>query len=295
MPGSLLRPRAGREDTWEASASRGHRDQPNIGPEPPKQAAAQGKSQEQALTIVQHSCGRRGTPHSPGMQRAPATQTSGAYGRWPNKGPGCREHEGGSEETAASGLFSWRPESLPFHLFSLQKVFYVLFQNFWLMRYFSIKMAKWNSPHLGSSTHPKLASSLKLTLDRLESGPGEHFKERKPKGTGRLPGLPARHPERPGEKGVTSSQRKEDVTLSAGGHGREAGCFCKSSFTATETPVCLHMVCGCFQTSSCTGRIVEMVWPVSPTVWPLAEKACHPCSSGERLSQNRKTISSPPN
>lgn len=209
MPRSLLRPRAGREGTWEASASCGHSDRPSIRPEPLEQAAARRKSQEQAVLIaVQHSCGGRGTPHSPGMQRAPATQTSGADRRWPNKGPGCQERGGGSEETVASGLFSWRPECLPFRLFSRQKLFYVLFQNFWLMRYFSVKMAKWNSPHLGSSTCPNLASSLRLTFDRPESGPREHFKERKPKGTGRLPGPPARHLGRRGEKGVRSSESR---------------------------------------------------------------------------------------
>lgn len=79
------------------------------------------------LTGVQHSCGGRGTPLSPGMQRAPATQTSGADGRWPNTGPGCWEHGGGSEKTVASGLFSWRPECLPFHLFSCQKLFCFMF------------------------------------------------------------------------------------------------------------------------------------------------------------------------
>lgn len=43
MPGSLLRPRAGREGTWEASASRAHSDRPSVRPEPLEQAAAQRK------------------------------------------------------------------------------------------------------------------------------------------------------------------------------------------------------------------------------------------------------------
>lgn len=113
-----------------------------------------------------------------------------------------------------------RVPSLPL-LFSRQKLFYVLFKNFWLMRYFSIKMAQWNAPHLGSSKCPKLASSLRLTLDKPELSQ-RPFQREKAQGNRKVdpPGQPARHPERPGEKGVMSSWRGEDVTLSEGRNRR---------------------------------------------------------------------------
>lgn len=149
----------------------------------PITGGCKGKKPTQVLTTVQHCCRRGGTPHSLGTQRAPATQTSGHAGGGRTKVQAARSVEAALRRQRPL-LMETRVPSLPL-LFSRQKLFYVLLKNFWLMRYFSIKMAQWNAPHLGSSKCPKLASSLRLILDKPESGPRNHFKERKLKGTGR--------------------------------------------------------------------------------------------------------------